>query len=289
MSIKNIINVLSIVSISWFCIPVGHAKNAVSIPIFTIESDITKYLLEVAHQALLNSEAKYGPIDVKFASRGTEEERQLRNLRTGINDVAFAVCSSERNATYQEIPVPLLGGLFGFRVAVIRSGATLLSDSNSLADIKRLIATQYESWVDYKILKRHGFTLLATGRQGGYRAVEVNIADYYPRSVLEVDSELEMFGNLGDFTIDDIFAIHYPLYYILYVEKNNQALAERLRYGLEVMVESGDFAQKMKQQQFYTDSERHLSGKQITELSNPFHSEACQQIATKYKSILFTP
>lgn len=265
------------------------AKTTVNIPIFTIESPLTDYLLNTVNLALDASEYKYGPVEVVFAQQGTEEERQLRNLIVGINDVAFGVCTTERVKKYREIPIPLIGGLLGYRVAVVSKGSNALAKTDTLTDIKQMVAAQFQSWVDYDILQHHGFKLLATDRSSGYRAVAANIADYYPRSALEVDSELALFGDIGEFEIDKRFAIHYPLYYVLYVNKSNDELANRLIDGLNVMVKTGEFTDILKQQAFYDMSEKYLVNKEIIELSNPTHTDSCQNIEVNYQSIIYQP
>ena len=79
-------------------------------------TDIYNYIVELLTRALAVTEREYGSLKVVANPETTPQQRQLMNLSNGNTDIAWSITSAERESRYTPVRVPLIGGLFGYRV-----------------------------------------------------------------------------------------------------------------------------------------------------------------------------
>ncbi|GGF79334.1 hypothetical protein [Alteromonas lipolytica] len=265
-----------------------RAAEVIRIPTFTTEHPIVNYLALQLEQAVRVTNDDFGAAEIVRLKIPVEEERQLRNLNQGITDVAWATCSVQRNSDYRMVPVPMIAGLFGFRVNLIRETDHRFNQINTLNDLTSLIAVQSPKWHDYDILVKNGFTVLSSDRFSAYRAVEKGLADFYPRGIAEVIGEMEI-ANTKGLVIAPGHALRYPLIFLLYVEKHNQKLANRLTLGFQRNIENGEFLALLEQQDWYTTAVSLLPGRKVFELTNHGSLGGCKEAEETYKDLLQAP
>jgi len=131
------------------------------------------------------------------------------------------------------IRIPLLKGLLGYRVMVVRrADEQKIAAIENLSELKALTAVQGFGWVDVQILEANHFKVEASAwYQSIYKSLAAGYYDYYPRSILEAWSELDQRPNPA-LVIDKKHLLYYPTAIYFFVNKNNGKLAERLSYGL---------------------------------------------------------
>ena len=91
--------------------------------------------------------------------------------------------------------------------------------------------------------------------------------DYFPRSVLEVDSDYERFKHF-DIAIYPNLLIHYPTAYYLFVSRNNESLAADIELGLNRAFADGSLDQLFFQY-LATMVDKYAQPSVVIRLNNP--------------------
>ena len=134
-----------------------------------VESSELDYASHAYYSALLKlalskTEDPIKPTYLVESSGNLVQERVLRQLnQEGGIDVFWTVTSKLREQQAIPVRVPLLNGIMGYRVSLIRQN-TLREFNNvrSAPDLKRFVAGQGHDWPDFQILEHNGFTTLGT-------------------------------------------------------------------------------------------------------------------------------
>lgn len=264
-----------------------NAENLV-VPNFTTEHPIISYLHKQLALAMEATEQQYGKRRIVEVKVPTEEERQLRNLKLNLADIAWATCTAERNIHYRAVPVPQVAGLFGLRLNVIRHNDRRFTPVKDINALRQFIGVQSTKWLDYTIMLENGLNVLPTDRYSAYRAIEKGIADYYPRGVGEITGEMQE-SNVEGLTIEPSIALKYPLLFIIYVRKDNQQLAERLIKGFQTTIDNGVFMKLMKQQPWFEQAQNLLQNRTFIELENHYSDHLCAGAYDQYKTVIYQP
>ena len=148
-----------------------------------------------------------------------------------------------------------------------------LKHIESLEAFKKFIPGQFHSWADYKILLANRIAP-ATGADFDslYRMIHLKRFDYLPRSVLEIDQEMETLVKLHniDAVVDPHTLLIYPTAMYFYVNSNNQALADTLQTGLETIIANGIFDLVFYQHYGDIIDKIRSEKRQVFRLDNPF-------------------
>lgn len=211
-----------------------------------------QYFINIIQLALSHSAEKYGEAQLVLSPYPMTQERWFRLLeKSQYLDIIWAGANKQRQDDFQEIPIDLLGGILGVRTLIIRKEDRLLfKNIKSIEELKQFKACQAEHWPDATILKDAGMPLVTVNKfETNFIMLTKGQCDYFPRGIHEGDSEIEKYHVLqGDSLIlfDDFFIV-YPFNMWLFVDKDNQALAQRVEYGLKRAIEDGSFLALMKQ------------------------------------------
>lgn len=173
------------------------------------------------------------------------QQRALEELRAGrLIDIYWAGSNREREASFRAIPIPLAKGLLGFRVFAIHKDQRALMDKmKTLDDLKELTLCQGAHWPDTDIMLAAGLNVQpGSVYENMFRQVTGRRCDAFPRGIHEAYSEvaarekrypgLELYSDM---------ILYYPFPMYLFVNKNNEALAQRLQKGLEIAIDDGSF------------------------------------------------
>lgn len=236
------------------------------------------YFTSLISLALNLSEPKFGEAQLVVSSEPMTQGRWFRLLDgSAYLDVVWAGASIARDVDYRLIPVDLLGGILGIRAVIIRkSDRHKFLAIKSREDLKGLTACQGQHWPDTAILEAAQLSVLTVNKfESNFLMLSKGRCDYFPRGIHEGYSEIEQYHMLNgnDLVIFDDFLITYPFNMWFYVDKDNNALAERLTYGLEMAIANGSFL-KLMQEHAVTS---HLfplkkwNNRTLIQLSNPLH------------------
>ncbi len=167
--------------------------------------------------------------------------RQLRENRE-VN-VVWSMTDSQREKELTPIRIPIAKGLIGLRVFVINQNKKAKFDNVlSLTDMRKLVPIQGEEWPDTKILQANGFNVFTVPEfREAYDMIKQGKGDFFPRSVMEVDAELEAEGRRNNFYLEPSMALYYPTAMYYFVSGSNKTLANLIETGLNRAIEDGSF------------------------------------------------
>lgn len=254
-----------------FCLqttPIGHAAEIR----YPLEEGGNTYALELLQLAL----KKADPHDtVTLTAMRMMQDRALFEIGhdQGKVDIMATMTSKERESKLLPIRIPITKGLIGWRVAVIRADRLhQFTGVGSLADLKRVRAVQGHDWPDLEILRANGLTAHSvSSHESLFSTLATGRVDYLPLSLLEAQSAI-----LGrpDLAIAPTFILHYPAAIYFFVNRNNRALAEKVRRGLEASIADGSFDKLFYRHFADAIQQARLSERRIIELNNPFLPDA---------------
>ncbi|WP_394222458.1 hypothetical protein [Alteromonas gracilis] len=216
------------------------------------------------------------------------QERVLRELSQGGEiDVFWTVTSKLREQQAIPVRVPLLNGIMGYRVSLIRQASLATFNNIRIGQqFKRLVGGQGHDWPDFKILEHNGFLTLGTSNYDVIiELLKVGRVDYFPRALHEAVVEAEALNNKA-IIIEPKFIMYYPSYIFFFVSTSKPELAQRIEKGLRIAKQDGSFDLLFER---YMDFDRisnylNLSNRELIMLHNPLLSEETLNI--QYSEIL---
>jgi hypothetical protein len=231
------------------------------------------YYTALLQLALKKSEHKFGSAKLQAFGTSMVYKRKLRSLNKGELDVIWAMTSEQREQELLPIMIPILKGLIGYRIMVIKDTKQQeLTHVLSTQQIKNMVALQGVDWADTDILRANGFKVHTLDWHNSlYKGVSKGLFDYFPRSILEPWAEMRRF-RFENLVVENKHLLYYPAAMYYFVQKDNKALAQRLEYGLNQAIDDGSFDRL-----FYTYpahqealSKGKLNSRVIHKLSNPY-------------------
>lgn len=244
-------------------------------------NEIHYYIVEVLTRALELTESSYGSFELDVQRESTVQTRQLLNLEKGMADIIWMISNAERDARARPIPVPVIGGLYGYRVLMIKKTDARFSKTLSLDSLRNLVLTQGPDWPDTLILEANHFSVSRNPYLAGFRAVRNGYADAYPRALHEATLELQS-DVTENLEIESHHLLFYPNPLFFYVNKANTRLAKRIEAGMKQLVDSGELQQLLKQTRFYQQAEDAFAQRTVYELKNKGLSDIAKQAIDKY-------
>ena len=227
-------------------------------------SRYTQRLLElVLQRAYLTYRVELNPIRM-------QQGRAIVRLKTneGI-DVLSTMTSIEREQEMLPIRIPIDKGLIGWRLLLInRTQASKFAAVTSLDGLKKLMAGQGADWPDTRIMRANDLSVYGTSNYDSlFNMLESERIDYFPRSVTEIWSELDLYQQR--LMVEPSLVLHYPTAIYFFVRKGNTRLATDITEGLEKMIADGSF-EKLFQETFGDTIRRsRIKERRVLELKNP--------------------
>jgi len=212
--------------------------------------------------------------DVKYSSK-MEQGRVFAELQQKhIIDVYWAGTSIERENEFNAIRIPLIKGLLGYRVFIIKKTREKEFDEiSNFKDFKNLIPCQGTHWPDTSILESNGIKVI---KNPNYESMFLQVThgrcDYFPRGIHEAYSEMKArVVSYPELMLYDKKMLYYPFPMYFFTSKSDKLLAKRIEDGLNRIIDSGEFEEYMKTH----DTTKHLfplqkwKSKTIYRLNNP--------------------
>ncbi len=235
----------------------------------------SEYTIQLLQQALHRSNKSYV---VRANGVQVPKGRNFQMLEQGKDvDVLWSTATNERVQRYSAIPIPILKGMQGMRIALLPANSIRFEKVNRLQDLQGLVAGQMHVWTDAKILSHNGVNLdTSTSYERLFDMLANNRFDYFPRSVTEIMREYEKYRHLG-IAIEPDVMLYYPTAMVFYVNKNNHVLHKDIRRGLESMIRDGSFEQLFQQHHAKTLKDLNVANRKIIRLVNPYLPSSVDQ------------
>ncbi|UPW18986.1 transporter substrate-binding domain-containing protein [Agarivorans sp. TSD2052] len=229
------------------------------------------YFIELLTLALDKTQAAYGNYKLTPNNVRMTQERSLQQLREnqGI-DVVWTMSSAKREDDFLPIRIPLLKGLLGQRLLMIRRQDTeRFAQVKTLQDLSNFSAGQGRGWPDNQILEANGLNVIkGINYDGLFGMLQRQRFDYFPRGVSEIYHELQQHRE-QDFVAEPNLVLSYraPIYF--FVNTNNQQLATRIEQGLWAAIDDGSFDELFSRYAYDSLVEK-LKHRRVIKLDTPY-------------------
>lgn len=170
------------------------------------------------------------------------------------------------------IPVPLMKGLLGYRILIIRA-----ADKEKFAAIKSAQQLQQlrmgipSTWADAELFRHNGYKVEEKGSFDDlFTRLENNEFDYVTFGANEVAGVFnERAAKSGKLMVDSSLLVFYPFPLVFYVNPDNTVLAERVTHGLQIISRNGEL-DKIFNRYFDADLKTvNLPERKMITLKNP--------------------
>ncbi len=267
--------------------PVNAEKSyTVRVPAVVFEdNDIHAYFVEVLKLALDKTNTDGLPLRIAPDPFNANQDRMLRQVKEGSTDVTWAVTSAERERVHLAVYFPLARGLLGYRVFLVHPDNQQSFGARAPGELKQSISVQGIGWPDTDIMRFNGYRVEEVPLTMMFKLIETKMADYFPRSVMEVDYELATRPS-AQLVIEPHLAFYYPSPTYFFVSKRNRSLAERLKKGLDLALADGSLIALYNQQGFAQSANNMLRERQIIRLQSPVLTPQSRQTLTRYQDFL---
>ncbi|WP_394130090.1 hypothetical protein [Shewanella maritima] len=230
------------------------------------------YYISMLELALSKSSDEFGPYKMQAVVLEMPQGRTLKMVQENALDVVWTMTSVERETTLQAVYIPLLKGLMGYRIGIIRKGEQYRFDQvNNLNDFRQQTFGQGTDWPDVQILERNGFKTVTGSAMNLLTMLAKQRFDYFPRAIHEPWDELL---RREDIEIEQQLLLKYPAPIYFFVNKSNSVLAKRIEHGLHLAIEDGSFERLFAQHPITTSvlEKANIDQRQVFEIANPLLS-----------------
>ena len=249
------------------------------------DNDIHAYFVEVLKLALDKTNTSGHPIKIVPDPFNANQDRMLRQVKEGSTDVTWAVTSEEREREHLAVYFPLARGLLGYQVFLVHPDNQQSFGTRAPGEFKQSLSVQGIGWPDTDVMRFNGYRVEKVPLTMMFKLIESKMADYFPRSVMEVEYELASRPSV-QLVIEPHLAFYYssPTYFC--VSKRNRRLAERLKEGLDLALADGSLIALYNQQAFAQSANNMLRERQIIRLQSPVLTPQSRQTLTRYQDFL---
>lgn len=184
---------------------------------------------------------------------------------------------------FEPIYLPIDRGILGWRLFIIhRDNINKFAAVKGLNDLQQYIAGQGHGWGDIDILENAGIKVVKASRIPKLmNKVEYKRFDMFPLGANEVYSFLERYrGDNSNLIIDDNLVLVYPYARFFYVNKDNNELANLIRFGMDKALTDGSLQELLENHKYFKDafSRANLKKRVQIDIETP-------NISAQFKSI----
>ncbi|MDO3387818.1 hypothetical protein QWI17_18385 [Gilvimarinus sp. SDUM040013] len=230
------------------------------------------YEVELLRLALDKTVATFGPYTLQPA-KAMNLPRTMVTARSSKEALIFKTSYSQTLTQEFRYPTyPIDRGIFSYRICFVNNQIKdKVSQVDNLDDLRRFIIGQGVGWLDVDILEHNGFSVReSSGYEQLFPMLAAGRLDLVCRAQNEVPAEWEIFSHLGGFSIDQSFALFYPLPRFFWVHKSQPRAFERLNLGLKISYQDGSALNLWKQHYQANLRKASLKNRRLYILRNPY-------------------
>ncbi len=201
------------------------------------------------------------------------EKRGINMIKSGRLDVTWVGVQEQYANAMLPIRIPVLKGLLGHRIFIIREGDQAKFDKvKTLEDLRRIPLGQALFWGDTAILKANKMNVVAPVR---YASLMPMLArgrfDFFPRALHEPFSEVKREKDLH-LAVEDSVLIIYPFAMYFYVHLDNKRLAMDIEQGFRRAIADGSYDALFFNHPLIKEafSQTDLKNRKVFHLQNPY-------------------
>lgn len=254
------------------------AARAVDVYLIDMNSSKSSYsdshILRLVTAALEASSAKYGPYQFRVAQLRMERDRLLQEMLKGeLTNLSAQVTSPEWEQRLTPIRIPVDKGISSYRISLIDSrNQDLFNSIRTLEQLKALSLGAGRQWSLTTTYKQAGFHVVEGSTSAGLHSMlAAGRFQHFPRAIDEAVYEQAAYvPTFPTLSLERSFALYIPSpRYFFIGGGQQQRLAQRLQYGLQILLADGRFDQLFHE--FYDGliEKTGLRKRRIFRLNNP--------------------
>jgi ABC-type amino acid transport substrate-binding protein len=227
------------------------------------------YVIELLNLAFANIDTHYR---IKKDLTPSTQSRITEEVQAGNLDLMWVSTSQTYETDFLPIRIPLLKGLLGYRILLIRAEEQQTFDAiYTKEDLARVTFGQGRTWADAGILEANGLKVIkATKSPGLFHMLDGGRFDAFPRGASEPFAEIKKYPVLK-LAVEKNLLLAYKMPFYIFVNKNKPNLAKDIELGLNRAIATGEFDKIFLQNPTVKDVQElaHLSQRRIINLDNP--------------------
>lgn len=208
--------------------------------------------------------------------------RELADHQSRLVDIANVATTEERESFLTAVPIPVDGGLLGFRVCVVLpKSLPMFEGIHNLEDLRasNIRIGQGSHWPDTPILESNGIPVITHSRyEILFGMLRNHRFECFARGVSEVLYDLEVEKD-PDLVIEPNLLLAYPMPSYLFVAPGDQLTAHRLQLGMERAIHDGSFAEFLRNYYGAAVAALGLDRRTVITLDNPYLSEESRYVS----------
>lgn len=239
--------------VSLFCLSFqGHTEDVINIKHGSSSLDTRgRYIENLMVRALRISQEKYGPFIINRLKIDLPSHWVLHALEKGdLINLSVAMTSKELESKAIPVRIPVRMGIFKYRLLVVhKDNLKQFQSITNLTQLKELPVGLKRGWTIRSILEALDFNIVeADSYDMIFEMLHNKSFDYTIRGIHEAYDELRMRKRFfDDLVIEPDILLHMPAPSYFFVSPKYPRIAERMEYGLEKMVESGELKELFEQ------------------------------------------
>ncbi|MCC2605177.1 diguanylate cyclase [Planctobacterium marinum] len=198
--------------------------------------------------------------------------RLVEETDAGRIDLMWAGSSKVLDDKLNAVRIPLLKGLLGHRIFIIRQGDQARFDSvTSLSSLSQFTAGMGHFWGSTRVLKEAGLKVETSVKyQNLFHMLDGGRFDYFPRAAHEPWSEVKSRPELG-LQVEKNLLLIYPYAMYFYLRKDSVQLHASILNGLEQAITDGSFDSLFFANPMIKSAveESHFSHRVVMRIANP--------------------
>lgn len=232
-----------------------------------------EYFLALLSLALEKTRGTDGDYLLEPSAQPMTQGRAINLLSSGQElDVLWSMTTRQREAQMLPVRIPLLKGLMGYRLFIIRAeDAVWFKGIKTLDQLRDVRAGQGHDWPDTDILRANGFRVETTTEyEYLFQMLQAGRFDFLPRALNEPWEEVSARPELN-LAVESSLLLYYPTANYFFFQRDNKALADRVQRGLEIAIADGSFDKLFNQHPVNAFALNHaeLHQRRVLKLVNP--------------------
>tara|TARA_Y100000782_G_scaffold21369_2_gene23074 strand:- start:804 stop:1649 length:846 start_codon:yes stop_codon:yes gene_type:complete len=199
-----------------------------------------QYYIDILELALDASVDTFGEYELLAVNIEMPQGRASTVLELNeVIDVTWRMTTVELEQRLKAVPVPLLRGLMGYRIGIIRKGEQENFPANITAEqLRNIVIGQGHDWPDSIILRHNGMTVVEGLEHTMFTMLRLKRFDFFLRALNEPWVEV---ADKPHLVVEKNILVQYSAPIFFFVNRNNLRLHERLTVGLNIAIDDGRF------------------------------------------------
>jgi len=236
-----------------------------------------QYIDNLLIRALRLSQEKYGPFTIDRLKADYPSHGVLQLLENGdLINVSVAMTSDEWENKAIPIRIPLRRGIFKYRLLMVhKDNLDQFKDITHVDQLKKLAVGLKRGWTIRTILDTLDFNIVDVDSYDLiFEMLHQKHFAYTIRGIHEIYEELKLRKRFfNDLVIEPNILLHLPAPSYFFVSPQYPKIAERIEYGLETMVASGELQQLFEEAFSKYIDILDLTNRRVIEVGNPLLPE----------------